>query len=153
MHDPVRAQHSGFIRVEGICVLHDEFTCPHHAKARPDLVAELGLDLVEVNRHLLVAADLPAHDVGDDFLVRRPDDEIALLPVLEAQHERPHLLPATALLPQLGGLDHRHHEFQRSSAIHFLAHDGLDLAQRDQPEWHPRVQAAAELLDEARSGA
>ena len=125
VHDLVRTQHAGFIDVERIRVLHDELARAHHAEAWPDLVAELGLDLVEVDRQLLVAADLAAHDVGDHFLVRRPDDEVALLPILQTQHERPHLFQAAAFLPQLGGLDHRHHELQRAGAIHFLADDLL----------------------------
>jgi hypothetical protein len=44
--------------VERIGVLHQEFARAHHAEARADLVAELGLDLVEVDRQLLVAGQL-----------------------------------------------------------------------------------------------
>ncbi len=35
------------VGVEGVGVLHDELAAAHQAEARPDLVAELGLDLVE----------------------------------------------------------------------------------------------------------
>jgi hypothetical protein len=83
--------------------------------------------------------------------VRGTDHEVALVAVFEAQHVGAHLFPASGLLPKLGGLDHRHDELERACAVHLLADDRFDLAQRDEPEGHPRVQAAAELLDEARA--
>ena len=43
------------VGVEGVGVLHEELAAAHEAEARPDLVAELGLDLVEVERQLAVA--------------------------------------------------------------------------------------------------
>jgi hypothetical protein len=147
VHRLVAAQHAGLVDVERVRVLHDELARAHHAEARADLVAELGLDLVEVDRELPVAADLPAHDVGDHFLVRRAHHEIALVPVFQAQHVGTHLFPAAGLLPQLGGLDHRHHELERAGTVHFLADDPLDLAQGDEAERHPRVKAAAEPVD------
>jgi hypothetical protein len=42
--------------VKGIGVLHGELAPAHDAEARPDLVAELGLDLIEVPRQLPIAA-------------------------------------------------------------------------------------------------
>ncbi len=38
------------VQVEGVGVLHQEFPRPHDPKTGPDLVAELGLDLVEIHR-------------------------------------------------------------------------------------------------------
>ena len=43
----------------------------HDAETRADLVAELGLYLVVVDRQLLVAADLATCDVGDDLFMHR----------------------------------------------------------------------------------
>ena len=54
-------------------------------KRGPDLVAEFGLDLIEIDRQLLVAAQFPPRDVGDDLLVRGAVGEFALVAVLEAQ--------------------------------------------------------------------
>jgi hypothetical protein len=45
----------------------------HDAEARPHLVAELGLDLVEVDRQLAVALELAPRDVGDHFFMRRAE--------------------------------------------------------------------------------
>src|SRR5690606_40935186 len=49
------------------------FACAHDAEAGPDLVAELGLDLVEVDRELAIALQLAAGEVGDHFLVGRAE--------------------------------------------------------------------------------
>jgi len=56
IHFPIGFVQAGFVDVEGIGVLHQELARPHDTEARPDLVAELGLDLVKGHRQLLVAA-------------------------------------------------------------------------------------------------
>ena len=71
VHLPVALGERGLVGMEAVGVLHDEFARAHDAEARADLVAELGLDLVEVDRQLAVALQLAARQVGDDFLVRR----------------------------------------------------------------------------------
>src|SRR5688572_23451007 len=48
--------------IEGIGILHQKLTPPHHAKARPYLVAEFPLDMVEVARQVLVALHALAKD-------------------------------------------------------------------------------------------
>ena len=45
---------AGFVAVEGIKILHDELAAAHQAEPRPDLVAELVLDLVQHQRQLPV---------------------------------------------------------------------------------------------------
>ena len=113
--------------MKGVGVLHDEFARAHHAEARPHLVAELGLDLVEIDRQLPIALELAARDVGDDFLVGGPDHETAFVPVCQAQQLGPVFVPSPGFLPQLGRLDGRHQQFQRTGPVHLLAHDSLDL--------------------------
>ena len=134
--------------MEGVGVLHDELARAHDAKARPHLVAELGLDLVEVHRQLAVALELAPRDVGDHFLVRGPGDEVALVPILEAQQLRPVLAPAARLLPQLRRLHHRHHQLERAGAVHLLADDALDLLQHPQAQRQPAVQPRRQAPDE-----
>ncbi len=56
VHLLVRNFETVLVDVERVRVFHDEFTRPHHAEARANLVAELGLNLVEIDRQLLVAA-------------------------------------------------------------------------------------------------
>jgi len=103
VHVAVLAFEVGSVGMEGIAVLHDEFAPAQDAEAGTALVAELGLDLVEVLRQPAVALQLAARQVGDDLLGGRLQHEVALVAVLEAQELRPVGLPAARLLPQLGG--------------------------------------------------
>ena len=50
VHVAVFAQKVVVVHVEGIGVLHQELAAAHHAETRTDLVAELGLDLVQIER-------------------------------------------------------------------------------------------------------
>ena len=74
---------------------------------------------------------------------------VAAVPVLDAHQLRAHLVPAAGFLPQLGRLHDRHQQFDGAGAVHFLAHDGLDLADHAQAHGHVGVDAGAELLDHA----
>ncbi|MNZ43497.1 hypothetical protein D3C78_611000 [compost metagenome] len=135
------------VEVEGVGVLHQEFAAAHQAEARADLVAELGLDLEEVDRQLLVAVQLVACQVGDDLFMGRADAELAIVAVLDAQQLGAVLLPAPGFLPQLGRLDRRHQHLEGAGGVHFLAHDVLHLAQHAQAHRQPGVQAGGELAD------
>src|SRR5690606_32106924 len=135
--------------VEGVGILHDEFPRPHHAEAGADLVAELGLDLVEVGGQLLVAADLAADEVGDHFLVGGAEAEVTLVAVVDAQQFRPVLLPATGFDPEVGGLHHRHQDLLGAGLVHLLAHDVFHLAQHPEPQGQPGVEARRQFADHA----
>src|SRR4249919_2092869 len=137
------------VDVEGVGVLHQELARAHHAEARADLVAELGLDVVEIDRELLVAGQLAAGEVGDDFLGGGSIAVAGLLAVLDLEQLATELLPAPGLLPQFLRLDRRHQQFDRAGGVHFLAHRALDLAQHAQAQRAPRVQAGGELADHA----
>ena len=146
-HVPVLAPGVVGVDVEGVRVLHQELAAAHEAEAGPDLVAELHLDLVEVLWQLAVRADLPAHEVGHDLLVRRAEAEVALVAVAETKELGPVLVPAAALAPQLGGNDGRHQDLLGAGAVHLLAHDRLDAAHGAQPEGQEVVDAACHLPD------
>ena len=135
--------------IEGVRVLHDEFAPAHHAKTRTNFVAEFGLNLIPVDRHLFVRLDFTSRHVGDDLFVRWADHEIALVAVFETQQFGAVLLPATGFLPQLGRLHRRHEQFNRARAIHFLAYDLLDFAHAAQPHRHQGVNAATDTFDHA----
>jgi hypothetical protein len=68
--------------------------------------------------------------------------------VLDAQQLGAHLLEAAGFLPQLGRLHHGH-GFDGAGAVHFLAHDGLDLADHAQAHGHVVVDASTQLFDHA----
>lgn len=148
-HDLVARLGSSLVAVEAVGVLHGELAPPHQAEAGTALVTELRLDLVEILWQLFVAAQLLASDVSDHFFAGRLDDEVAAMAVLDAQEFRAHFLEAPCLLPELGGLHHGHGELHGAGTVHFLAHDGLDLAHHAQAHGHVVVDAGAQLLDQA----
>ncbi len=141
-HPVVRVARAGLVEVEGIGVLHQEFARAHGPEARAHLVAELPLDVVEVQRQRLVGAYVGPEDLGDHLLVRRPEQHVALVPVLDAQHFGAIGVVAAALPPEVGGLDRRHQDLDGAGAVLLLPDDGADaieyaLAQR-QPRENPR---------------
>ena len=99
VHRLVRLEHAFVVRVERIRVLHHELARAHHAETRADFIAELGLDMIEVDRQLLVAFQLLARDVGDHFFGGRLDHEVALVPVLDAQQLRAVVIPSPGFPP------------------------------------------------------
>ena len=135
--------------MKAVGILHQEFAPAHHPETRPDFVAELGLNLVEVHRQLAITADIAAHQIGDDFFMRRPEHELALVTILQPQQLGTVLRVAAGFLPQLGRHHHWRQQFQGTGAIHFLAHDRLDLPQHAQPQRQPGVDAGGELADHA----
>ena len=60
---------TGLIGVEGVRVFHQELATAEQAGARPRLVAELGLHLVQVLRQVAVAPDIATNHVRDDLFV------------------------------------------------------------------------------------
>ena len=135
--------------IEGIGVLHQELAAAHDAEARPDLVAEFPLDVIEDARQLLVGFHPVAEDRGDQLLIGRAVEHLALVAVADAQHLLAVDLVAAAFLPDLGRLDRGHQELERAGAVLFLAHDLLDLAQHPEPERQPRIDAGARLANHA----
>ena len=146
-HGLVRLLHAVDVAVEGVGILHGELAAAHQAEARTALVAELGLDVIEVQRQLAVRLDLGAHDVGHHFFRGRLQREVAAVAVLQAQQFRPHLVPAAGLLPQFGRLHQRHQQLDRAGLVHFFADDGLDLADHAQAQRHVGIDAGTEALD------
>ena len=115
--------------IEGIAVLHDELATAHKAEAGAHLVAELILDLIQVNRELLVAAQLVLDKVGHRLLVRGPEYELALVAIGDAHELGAIHVVATGVAPHIG-IDHDGHEqLLGAGLVHLVAHDVLDLAQ------------------------
>ena len=151
-HRLIAGQRRLTVAVEGVAILHRELATPHHAEARPTLVAEFGLDLKKIFRHLPIAANFLTGDIGDHLFGGGLHDEVALVSIADAKQFRAVLLPAPRLLPQFSRLDHRHQEFDGTRAGHFLTNDGLDLADHPQAHRHIGVHAARQLSDHARAG-
>ena len=148
-HDLITRQCRIAVAIEGIGILHREFTSAHHTEARPALVAKLGLDVIEIFRHLPVAAQFLACHVGDHLFRGRLHDEIAAMPILDAQQFGAVLLPSPRLLPEFCRLNDRHQQFDRAGTVHFIANDRLDLADDPQPHRHVGVDPTGQSLDHA----
>jgi len=147
-HLGVGGVETGLIQVVGIAVLHGELAGPHDAETRADLVAKLGLDLVEVAGKLPVALHLPTEEIGDHLFVRWTQAEVPFMAVLHAQHFRAHLRPAAGFLPQLRRLHHWQQHFLSTAGVEFFADDGLDLADDPQPQGQPAVEPGSDLADQ-----
>ena len=148
-HDLVRRLHAGQVAVERVRVLHGEFAAAHQAEAGTALVAELGLDMIEVQRQLAVGLDFRAHDVGDDFFRCRLDRVFAAVAVFHAHQFVAHLGPAARLLPQFGRLHERHQQFDTGGFVHLVTDDGFHLADHAQAHRHVGIDAGTEAFDHA----
>ena len=97
------------VHVEGVAVVHQELAPAHEPEPRPDLVAELGADLVQRHRKLAVGRHARAHHRRDGLLGRRREAVPAVLAVLEVEEDLLLLVarPAAALLPELPRLQDR----------------------------------------------
>ena len=135
--------------MKGVGVLHHEFARTHDAEAWPDLIAELGVDLVVVHRQLPVAAQFPPGDLRDHFLGGRGKAVVALVAVADAQEKVTVDVPASGLLPEFGGLHGGHQDLKGSRAVHFLPDDALDLAQHAQAQRQPRKEAGRQSTHQA----
>ncbi len=140
---------TGLIEIEGIGILHQELAPAHQAEARPHLVAELPLNVVEIERQILVRAHIGAKDFGDHLLVGRAVEHVALVAVLDAQHLLAVIVVAPALAPKLRRLDRRHQHLDRTGAVLLLAHDLLDLLEHAQAERQEGIDAGRLLAQHA----
>ena len=56
VHGLVTIGHTLCIGIKGIGIFHNEFACAHDTESRPNLISKLGLNLVQVERQLAIAA-------------------------------------------------------------------------------------------------
>ena len=149
MHRDVCVFKAFGVEMEGVAVLHDEFPRAHDAETRPNLVPELGLNLIKVQRELLVALHFTADKIRDDFFVCGTETELARVSVVEAQQLWAVQVPASAFFPEFGWLHRGHEHFLRADGLEFFAHDGLHATDNPQPERHPSVDSGSEPSDQA----
>jgi hypothetical protein len=146
--EPAGAFHVG---AEGVGVLHEELAAAEQPGARAELVAELGLDLVEVQRERLVRRDAALHEVGDDLLVGGAEVHGAVVAVGEPEEQVAVGVGAPGLLEQVHGGHRGHEELTGAGAVHLLADDVRDLREHAPGEGEVVVDARADLADVARS--
>src|SRR3546814_14292802 len=87
--------------MEGISILHQELARTHDPESWPDFIAELGLDLEEVERQLFVRTQLAARQIGNNFLVGRAVAVFGILAVSQFQQLPAAFLPAAVFVPHI----------------------------------------------------
>ena len=134
------------VAVERVRVLHDELAHADEAAARPRLVADLRLEVVEDLRQLPVRRDL-ARVEGDRLLVRHRQDERAAHAVLQLQELGD--VVAAARLPELGRRDDGHEHLLAADRVDLLPDDLHGLLVDAPAERQERPEPGAHLADEA----
>ena len=114
-----------------------------------DALVCISMNLIEIDRQLLVALDDLPDDVGHHFFVRGAQAEVRALAVLEPQELAAVELPAPALLPQLARLHGGHQQLLAAVLLQFFAHDRLELADAAQRQRQVVVDAGGHFLDHA----
>ena len=107
------------------------------------------MQVIEIERQILVGPHIGAEDLGDHLLVGRPVQHLALVAVVDAQHLLAVGLIAAALAPQIRRLDGRHQQFDGAGAVLLLAHDPAHLVEDAQPQRQEGVNAGRLLADHA----
>ncbi len=75
--------HILFICVKTIAIFHQKFTSAHQAESGSDLITELQIDLIEVDRKLLVASDRLLHQGNHHLFMCRPQDKFIVFSIFE----------------------------------------------------------------------
>ena len=132
--EPVAPIQARLVPVAAVGVLHDELADADQAAARPRLVPELRLEVVDHHRQLAIALDDVPEQQRHDLLVGHGEDHVPLAAVLEADHLRPDLVVAAALLPDLRRVDNRHLHLLATDPVHLLADDLFDPLRDPEPE-------------------
>ena len=148
VHDAVRLAHAVIVAVDRVRVLHQELATAKQPEPRPELVAVLPLDLVDVLRQVAVRRQVTGREQRDDLLLRGAEDQLAIVAVGELEQVVAVQVVATGGAPRTRGKQDRHPDLLRAGRVHLLAHDRLDLAHRSQAHRHRCVDAGHDLADE-----
>ena len=150
MHDVKGVLKAGRGCVKRVGIFHDEFSGSQNTKSWPRFVPEFGLNLVVINRQLLMTAQLSAGNVGNDLFVGRAEAKIAIMPVFKFEQQALVIkLPTSGFFPKLTGLRDRHQQFLSARSIHFFPHNVFYFSKHPKTEWHPRIDARGQFSDKA----
>ena len=133
----VRHLQAGIVDVERVRVLHRELAPSQQPGARPRLVTELPLDLVDRERQVLVGRVEVLHEQREHLLVRRREQEVRAASVLQAEEVVAVVRPPTARLVRLTRQQRGEVHLLEAGAIHLLAHDPFHVAVDDPTEREP----------------
>src|SRR6185503_18652935 len=112
-------------------------------------ISEFCLDLIEVQRHLPIGADFAPEQISDHFLMSRPQAELALVAILEADQFFAVETPSAGFSPQLCGRRNRHEKLLGSGPVHLLTNDLFDLSNDPEAEREVCIDAGCHLANQA----
>jgi hypothetical protein len=137
------------VDVEGVGVLHRELAAAQEPGARPRLVPVLVLDLVDRQRQVLVRGVEVLHEQREDLLVRRREQVVVALAVLQREDAVAVLRPAARGLVGSAREHGREVDLLGAGRLHLLAHDRLDAGLDAEPERQPGEEAGTLTPDVA----
>ena len=105
--------------------------------------------MIEHLRHVAVALRRIAEDLGDQFLIGRAIEHLAVMAVGDAQHLLAVIVIAAAFTPQVGRLDGRHQHFLAAGPVLLLPDNPLDVLQHLETHRQPGVYSCAGLTNHA----
>ena len=139
------------VEITAVAVFHDELANPDQSTAAPRLVAELGLEVVDEQWELAIAAHQVVQQACDHLLVGHGQHHVAPGAVLEAEQFRADLLVPAALAPQVRRLHHRHLHLLCTNAVHLLPDHLLNPVRHPPSEGEQRVDPRADLAYVSRA--
>ena len=114
--------------METVEILHRKLDATQQTRLGPWLVTKLVLNLVELERQILIRADEPFDQRRDDFFVRPAQAVQSLAAALKLKHHfRSRIGPTAGFLPQVLGVQRRHQELLAADRVHLFADNLLDV--------------------------
>src|SRR5690606_2167175 len=135
------------IDVKGVGILHDEFTAAQQASTWACFVAVLVLDLVQVNRQVLVRVVQVLNQQREHFLVAWSQDVVRSLAVLEAEQAIAVFSPTSGLLIRFTWQQCREVNFLCTNSVHFLANDSFNSRKDLQTQRQPGINTRGRTTD------
>ena len=137
------------VHVEGVGVLHHELAATQNTRARAGLVAVLGLNLEQRRREILVGAEKILDSQREHLFVRRPQQVVRALAILQTEQLGAIFGPPIRRLVRFTREQCRECQLLCANAFHLLAHNLLYVAQNLQAQWQPGVHTRGSSPDVA----
>ena len=137
----VAALQAFVVDVEAVRVLHHKLAGTHQPSAWTGFVAVLGLDLINVQRQVFVAAVQVFDQQGEHLFVRRREQKVVAAAIFETKQIVAVFGPAIADFERLAGEHRWEMHFLEARSVHFFANDALNVAIHDPAQRQPGVSA------------
>ena len=138
---------TGFVFIERVGILHDEFTDTDQTIAGTRLVTELCLELIEGKRHVLVGADLHLGSSREEFFMGRTQYIRHAFAVTQGEHRFAEAVTASGSDIDIFRDEGRHQKFLGTGLVHLIADDSHDILQDLVAERQHHINTGRALLD------